>query len=174
MNHRFLWKVFADTPIVQQSKSLSIYIFPLFFRFFPHVGHYRALNTGLALYIWECSISQLCPTLWDLMDCSLPGSSVHGIFQARILEWAAISYSRGSSRPRDWTHISCISCIGRWIFYHWAPGEPMLYSRSLLVIYFTHSSVHRSIQSPNLSLTPEAPDGNCKFVFYICDSISAL
>jgi len=46
------------------------------------------------------------------MDGSPPGSSVHGIFQARILEWVAISYSRGSSRPRDQTHISCILCIG--------------------------------------------------------------
>ena len=51
------------------------------------------------------------------MDCSLPGSSVHGIFQARTLEWVAISFSRGSSQPRDGTHISC---IGRQIPYHWA------------------------------------------------------
>ena len=47
------------------------------------------------------------------MDCSPPGSSVHGIFQARILEWGTISPSRGSSRPRDRTHVSCISCVGR-------------------------------------------------------------
>ena len=43
------------------------------------------------------------------MDYSLPGSSVHGILQARVLEWVAISSSRGSSQPRDWTHVSCIS-----------------------------------------------------------------
>ena len=47
----------------------------------------------------------------DPMDCSLPGSSVCGILQARVLEWVVISFSRGSSRPRDQTHISCISCI---------------------------------------------------------------
>ena len=47
-----------------------------------------------------CSVTQSCPTLCDPIDHSLPGSSVHGIFQARILEWAAISYSRGSSQPR--------------------------------------------------------------------------
>ena len=52
------------------------------------------------------------------MGCSPPGSSVHGIFQARILEWVAILYSRGSSQPRDWTRVSCISCIGRQILYH--------------------------------------------------------
>ena len=51
-------------------------------------------------------------------DCSPPGSSVLGILQARILEWVAISSSRGSSRPRDWTHVSYISCIGRWALYH--------------------------------------------------------
>ena len=50
---------------------------------------------------------QLCPTLWDPMDCSLPGSS--GILQARILEWVARPSSRGSPRPRDQTWISCIS-----------------------------------------------------------------
>ena len=44
---------------------------------------------------------------WDTKDGSLPGSSVHGILQARILEWAAISFSRGSSRPRNWTPVSC-------------------------------------------------------------------
>ena len=54
------------------------------------------------------------------MDYRPPGSSVHGIFQARILEWVAISYSKGSSQPRDQTYISCIS---RWILYHWATSK---------------------------------------------------
>ena len=54
------------------------------------------------------------------MDCSPPGSSVHGISQARILEWVAISFSRGSSRIRDQTDVSCID---KWILYHWATGE---------------------------------------------------
>ena len=60
----------------------------------------------------ESEVTQSCPTLCDPIDCSLPGSSVHGIFQAIVLEWIAISFSRGSSLPRDRTHISCISCIG--------------------------------------------------------------
>ena len=51
--------------------------------------------------------AQLCLTLCDTMDCSPSGSSFHGILQARSLEWVAISVSRGSSRPRDWTRISC-------------------------------------------------------------------
>ena len=59
----------------------------------------------------------------DSMDCSPPGSSVHGIFQGRILEWVAISYSRGSSPPRDWNWVSCVSCIGRLILYYCATWE---------------------------------------------------
>ena len=58
------------------------------------------------------SVAQSCPTLCDLTDYSLPDSSVQAIFQIRILEWVAISYSRGSSQPRDRAHISCISCTG--------------------------------------------------------------
>ena len=53
-------------------------------------------------------VAQSCPTLCDPMDCNLPGSSVHGIFQATVLEWVAISFSRGSSRPRDQTRVSRI------------------------------------------------------------------
>ena len=53
--------------------------------------------------------TQSCQTLCDPMDSSLPGSTIHGIFQARILEWAAISVSRGSSQPRDQTRVSCIA-----------------------------------------------------------------
>ena len=56
---------------------------------------------------------QSCLTLCDPMDHSLPGSSVHGILQGRILEWVAISSSRAYSWSRDQTHVSCISCIGR-------------------------------------------------------------
>ena len=53
-----------------------------------------------------------CLALCNPMDCSLPGSSVHGILQVRILEWATISFLRGSSQPRDKTSVSCVSCIG--------------------------------------------------------------
>ena len=56
----------------------------------------------------ESEVAQSCPTLCDPMDCSLPGFSVHGIFQARVLEWVVISFFRGSSRPRDRTQVSCI------------------------------------------------------------------
>ena len=57
----------------------------------------------------ESEAAQLCPILCDLTNCSPPGSAVHGIFQARILEWAAISFSKGSSQRRDQTWVSCIA-----------------------------------------------------------------
>jgi len=66
------------------------------------------------LCVW---VSQSCPTLCDPMDCSLPGFSVHGILQARILGWVAMPFSRGSSWSRDWTHVSFIA--GRF-FTNWA------------------------------------------------------
>ena len=67
--------------------------------------------------------AQPCLTLCQPMDCSPPGFFVHGIFQGRILAWVASSYSRGSSQPKNWTGVSCISCIGRWIIWHWASWE---------------------------------------------------
>ena len=60
----------------------------------------------------------LHPTLCNTVDYSPPGSSVHGILQARILEWVTMPFSRGSSPPRDRTHISYNACIGRWVLYH--------------------------------------------------------
>ena len=60
-----------------------------------------------------------CPTLCNPMDQSSAGSPAHGILQARILEWVAIFFFRGSSRPRDRSHISYVSCIGRQVLYHW-------------------------------------------------------
>ena len=54
-------------------------------------------------------VTQLCPSLCNPVDCSLPGTSVHGILQTRILEWVAISFSRGPSRPRDQPWVSCIA-----------------------------------------------------------------
>ena len=66
---------------------------------------------SISIYESESEVAQSCLTLCYLMDCSLPGSSVHRIFQARVLNWVAISFSRGSSRPRDQTWVSLI--VGR-------------------------------------------------------------
>ena len=70
-------------------------------------------------------VLQSCPTLCDPMDYNPPDSSVHGILQARILEWIALSFSRGSSQARDQTHIACVSpaSAGRFLTTE-PPGKP--------------------------------------------------
>ena len=60
----------------------------------------------------ESEVAQSCPTLYDPMDCSPPGSAIHGILQASVLEWVAIPFSRGSSQPRDQTQVSRIAGRG--------------------------------------------------------------
>ena len=78
-------------------------------------------------HVFVCAkLLQACLTLRDPMDCSPPGSSVHRILQARVLEWVAISSSRKSSQPRDRTHVSCISCIDRKVLYHQRHLESLL------------------------------------------------
>ena len=72
-------------------------------------------NTYNRIYCCCSLVAKSCPTLWYPMDCNPPGSSIHGTSQARILGWVAVSFSRGSSQPRDG---NCISCIGRQILYH--------------------------------------------------------
>ena len=68
--------------------------------------------------VYVCLLTQLCPALCDSMDYSVPGSSVHGILQARVLEWSAMPSSSWSSWPMDQTHISFVSCIGRQVLHH--------------------------------------------------------
>ena len=100
--------------------------------FFP-LRYIRTSKDGLAQFLYSWNVDhwpvekvccmlvqslQLCPPLCDLMDSSPPGSSVHGILQARILEWVAMPSSKGSSPPQDWTCISYASCIGRRVLYH--------------------------------------------------------
>ena len=74
--------------------------------------------SAVCSYEVHAKLLRSCPTFCNPMDCMLPGSSVHGILQARILEWVAMPSSRGSSPPRDWTCVSYISCIGRQVLYH--------------------------------------------------------
>ena len=82
-------------------------------------NHVSQLLIISIIYIHVCTKSlQSCLTLCNPMDCSPLGFSVHGIFQARILEWVAIPSSRGSFRPRDQTHVSYVSCTGRQLLDH--------------------------------------------------------
>ena len=87
----------------------------------------------------ESEVSQSCQTLCNPMDCSLSGSSVYGIFQARVLEWIAISFSRGSSRPRNQTQVSCIA--GR-CFTIWATREAPGCTPGQLVHHTNYMSEH--------------------------------
>ena len=103
----------------------------------PHVNLFDNAPFNLPFCVCVCVlVIQSCPTLCDRMDCSLPGSSVHGILQARTLEWVAISYSRVSSQPRNQTQVSCIT--GRF-FTVWATREATLPS-VLRFFFFTRIS----------------------------------
>ena len=95
----YIWQFVSFNPM-----PISIQPFPL----------YTGVLCGCLL------VAQLCPALWDSIDCSLPGSSVHGISQVRTLEWVAISFSRESVQPRDWT---CVFCISGRFFTFWATRE---------------------------------------------------
>ena len=99
-------------------------------------------------------VAQLCPTLCDAMDYSLPGSSVRGILQARILEWVATSFSRGSSQSRDQTRVSCIA--GRH-FNLWATTEALIIkSVSWFQRMAQHPRYHEQwpLYSPFFGLSP--------------------
>ena len=89
----------------------------------------------------ESEVAQSCLTLCDPMDCSLPGSSVHGIFQAIVLEWTAISFSRGSSQPRDWTQVSYI--VDRW-FTVWATRKCVEAPNKCCLLLLLLQSAHKS------------------------------
>ena len=103
-------------------RILILFSFILWFSFPPS----QPCSSAIQLLCYECpkfllaisfipkksEVAQSCPTLCDPVDCSPPGSSIHGILQARILEWVAISFSRGSFRPRDQTQVSCIAGRG--------------------------------------------------------------
>ena len=99
------------------------------------------LSTSLHLiwfllwWVWVSEVAQLCLTLCDPMDCSPPGSSIHGILQERILEWVAISFSRGSSWPRDRTQVPHIACR---LFTFWPIGEDYIY----IYIYIFNWSIY--------------------------------
>ena len=101
--HKILWK---NSNIL--SGQINTYDFAFLTKLF--VDHQKSKSASAS------EVAQSYPAVCNPMDCSLPGSSIHGIFQARVLEWVAISFSRGSSRPRDWTQVSRIAgrCFTVW------------------------------------------------------------
>ena len=121
-------------------KFISYVFFIAFYKFQMLFGRQPTCNKPLEVFVLllpcmihglgdrepaSCTVSigymcvRACSVVSDPTDCNLPGSSVHGISQARILQWVAISSSWESSQPRDRTHVSCVSCVGRWVLYHW-------------------------------------------------------
>ena len=82
----------------------------------PNTPELLCVCVCVCVYSCMCLVVQLWLTLCNHMDWNPPGSSVHGILQARILEWVAISSSRESSQPRDRTHVSCVSCIAEILY----------------------------------------------------------
>ena len=116
----------------------------------------------------ESEVTQSCPTLCDPIDCSLPGSSVHGIFQARVLEWIAISFSRGSSQPRDWTQVSCI--VDR-RFTVWATREE-IYSLSHSVV--PSITLQWSLGKAFLSFCPILWNSAFKWVYLFFSPLSFI
>ena len=126
------WHYSQSLPVVRllsESNAIEhwwqlIFIYPLVTasshsKWFTYINSFKHRHYLMMwwLSLVKVSVAQLCPALHDPMDCSLPGSSmeffVHGILQAKILEWVVMPSSRGSSQPRDQTWLSYISYIGR-------------------------------------------------------------
>ena len=103
-----------------------------------------------------CLAAQWCPTLCDPMDCSPPGSSVHGILQARTLEWVTMPFSRGSSPPRDWTLVS--RTAGG--FFTVSATREALGVEELL--YSLNHPKMQTKQSNHVSISQSIPRSSCK------------
>ena len=96
----------------RKNKKVMLFFFCLHFFLIGFILLEQFRFTAKCFFVYKLVLSEVaqsCLTLCDPMDYSLPGSSVHGIFQARILEWVVISFSRESSQHRDWTWVSCIA-----------------------------------------------------------------
>ena len=100
-------------------------------------------------------VSQSCLTLNDPMDCSLPGSSVHGILQARRREWVVMPSSKGSSWPRDGTSIYFVSCIVGRFFTIWATRE--VQHIHMLLLLLSHFNRVRLCATPSLGFSRQEP-----------------
>ena len=126
---------------------------------------------------FSCLCAQSYPTLHNSLDCSLPGSSVYGTFQARILEWVAIS-SRKSSWSVHQTCVSSISCIGRHILYHWVTWEAHKYVVVVVVqpLSMSNSLWPHGLQCATLlspSLSAAVCSNPCPLSLWCCLIISS-
>ena len=108
---------FCTVPLLSQQSIVLCYVSLFLFQKETTLDQETHSWTSSVVCVLSCCVVSNCV---QSMDSSPPGSSVHGISQARILEWVAISFSRGCSQPRNWTPISCIS---RLILFHWTTRE---------------------------------------------------
>ena len=115
----------GGTEWQRQTYSVFLHWFLRWFRKKKRFVH--QIQNSMDIIFCVCAKSlQLCPTLCNPMDCSLPGSSVHGILQARILERVSISFSRGSSQPRNWTPSLMSPALAVWFFTTSGTWEALL------------------------------------------------
>ena len=134
--------MFGDTGHTQNQLSICSFL-PFYDHFFLLTFlfwycRWHGIPAGQVLFIVlnvKSEVTQSCPTLCDPMEYSLLGSFIHGIFQARILGWVVISFSRGSSQPRDRTRVSCIA--GR-LFTAWATRESGEFIVLVYIKYLNH------------------------------------
>ena len=121
----------------------------------------------------NCSL--VSNSFWPPMDCSPPGSSVHAIYQARILEWGAISYFRGYSQVRNHTCVSWVSCIGRRILYHWATWKATIsqHIHTTVCHHFDNELMRKSEWLNNLpQITGKKSNNSFDRCFYETDKSS--
>ena len=107
---------------------------------------YEKYIKDLTLIAWkesESEVAQSCPTFCNPMDCSPPGFPVHEIFKARVLEWVVISFSRGSSQPRDWIWVSRM--VGRCFFRLSHQESKIIYPNYILIVRW-YTSMTSEIQ----------------------------
>ena len=133
----------------------------------------------------QCALLFVTP--WTV---SLPGSSVHGIFKAGILELVAISFFKGFSKPRDWTHVSCTSCIGKRFLYHCDTWKPLtefiirffLFPAKIFHCCFVHGEVKDVLIFPIFDGTTDTHDSlfppslviSSIFTTFFCSHLFAL
>ena len=110
------------------NSTINVAYFTFFFFFFSIFPICLFLSVSYITLKMKVVVGQLCSIVCNPMDCILPGSSVHGILQARILEWVAFPFSKGSSQPRDRT---CVSCIVRQILYCLSHQSPYYFRATL-------------------------------------------
>ena len=135
-----VWAMRIGIKLLTKSPWIGTHSFEVFSPLCPHLPG-KAIKLFFSVWVCRYLVTQLCPALCDFMGCSPPGSSVHGI-----------SYSRGSSQLRDWTHVSCISCTGRGIFFFFfTTGSTWeaLHQNSVSEIWFG-----TRVQRPHFSISP--------------------